>query len=146
MRYLLIILLSVAALVGSTLAQTDESDLKVSVAEQDGIWVEARQAEDWETVEALTAPDFTSVPDGGKPVSREEWLKWVKSHPIRLQRQTVKVRIYGDGTVAIVTARESGTLQKEHGETDFTANTTRVWAKEGDDWKLRHLHFSWLSP
>lgn len=122
-------------------ADTPDADLEAAILEHDLLFLASRQKGDWETVDRLVAADFVKIQDD-VPVERDDWLAWVKAHPITLDmvEDTGRVRVYADGDVAVVISRMEVVLDGE----PYQSNTTRVWVKHDDGWKLASLHVTRL--
>jgi hypothetical protein len=102
----------------------------------------AHDIADAATLDRIEDADFTISGDFGV-VSKQEQLDEVRKRTSTPEVITRKVnpqvfRFY-DG-VALVTETDRPTTK----DGTFAFQTTEVWLRRGDSWKLTHLHYSWL--
>jgi uncharacterized protein (TIGR02246 family) len=77
------------------------------------------------------------------PAYRKMWTESVKTEPVAsVKLSDVVIRVISADTaiasyqIDVLTRHPDGKMTDEH------AFETDVWVKQGDDWKLRHVHYS----
>ncbi len=93
------------------------------------------------------ADDFIGIGPRGFMLTKDEWLARHKSGDLRYESfglDDVKIRVYGDA--AVLTGRETlkATYQGHDQQGEF--RTTKVFVKQGGDWRLAGLQLSPIAP
>ena len=82
------------------------------------------------------APELTRLLGALEPVEREAaWADFVQAF-------TQPIRIYGNGTVAAVTALGSWTVEKGERTGQFSGRYTETWVKRDGQWQAVAGHYS----
>jgi len=109
---------------------------------------QARQAAlkgDTGFVEKYTAPDYVAITANGRSHSKAEEIQSRQSAAVTYQTievRELKIRIYGDTAVCNSLAAVKSTTQEKGYKTQYGKEYsgdyrfTRVWVKQGGDWKL----------
>jgi len=100
-------------------------------------------------VEKFTAPDYVAIMANGRSHSRAEEIQSRQSAAVTYQAievRELKIRIYGDTAVCNSLAAVKFTTQEKGYKTQYGKEYsgdyrfTRVWVKQGGDWKLVSFH------
>jgi ketosteroid isomerase-like protein len=111
-------------------------------------WMKAFDAGDAQTMDRIESDDFTVAGEFGER-NRQDHLDNVRRRgqaskpdaPTIRRIDNRKFRFYGD--TALIT-------QTDHysppGASPYDFESTEVWVRSGDAWKVAHLHFTRLGP
>lgn len=107
---------------------------------------QAFQRRDVKAYEAATTTDFVRVSGNGRLLGRAEWMKMVLAAPGPERRpgtfDQASVRIFGDA--AVVTYRNKPV--NPDGTPGVVSHLTRVFEKQGSQWKLAFAQSTDLQP
>jgi uncharacterized protein (TIGR02246 family) len=108
-------------------------------------WAKALESHDTTFLAGVLAPDFHGTADSAKTFGRADVLRDAADTAIRMsdvRDQDRKIRIYGQGTVAVVTALGSWTAEKGGRSDNFRGGYTEVWVKRDGRWQVVAGHYS----
>jgi uncharacterized protein (TIGR02246 family) len=108
-------------------------------------WAKAIEAHDTTFLARVLAPDFHGTSDSGKTFGRADVLRDAADTATQLrnvQDQNREVRIYGNGTVAVVTALGSWTVEKGQRPGQNSGRYTETWVKRDGAWQAVAGHYS----
>jgi hypothetical protein len=91
---------------------------------------------DSNALEKLCADDYTSIRGDGSVLTKAQLIEGYKSGSIKyetIENKDVKIRIYGN--TAITTDLSSVKNIRDGKPRIGTNRTTRIWVKQGDNWK-----------
>jgi ketosteroid isomerase-like protein len=100
---------------------------------------------DYEAALPYFSEDFVSIDDDGKVSNRDAALSWVKAGLYKGESTTyddVKIRVYGDGNTAIMTAIVHFKGLWEGKPLDLRQRFTNTWVKQGGRWQIVSQHSS----
>ncbi|HTS35953.1 MAG TPA: nuclear transport factor 2 family protein [Candidatus Solibacter sp.] len=122
---------------------TGHGDDERSIRQLNEQCLHAHDIGDADTLDRIEDADFTLSGDFGV-VSKQQHLEKVRQRTIKREVITRKIdpqvfRFY-DG-VALVTETDRPTTK----DGTFAFQSTEVWVRRGDSWKLVHLHYSPLA-
>lgn len=120
-----------------TLTSQSEQALKEEVLRAEEARCAAMNASDWGAVDQMLADDFTYTHAYAKTQTKAEWIAEISATHQTYVRDNLDVRIYGNGTVALVT----GGISRSRVEKDGTLNklvlvAQQTWVKGDDKWQL----------
>jgi ketosteroid isomerase-like protein len=100
---------------------------------------------DYEAALKFHAKDFITIDNTGKVSDREAALSWVKDGLYKGESTTwddVKIRVYGNGNVAVFTAIVHFKGLWEGKPLDLRQRATDVWVKQDGQWQMVSQHSS----
>jgi ketosteroid isomerase-like protein len=106
-------------------------------------WVEAEQRGDVDTLDAISADDFTLVGPVGFVLNKQQWLDRYRNDAFvtrSLVWDGIEVRDYGDAAVAIGCHTQQASYQGQLVDGQFRA--THIVVRRHDQWLLAGLHLS----
>jgi ketosteroid isomerase-like protein len=112
-------------------------------------WAKAVEAHDSTFLARIVAPDFHGTGDSAKTFDRASLLRDVADTTVQqrnLRDRDRQVRIYGDGTVGIVTANPSWTIERGEHPGRYSGRYTEVWVKQNGQWQVVAGHYTTLAP
>ena len=112
-------------------------------------WAKAVEAHDSTFLARIVAPDFHGTGDSAKTFDRASVLRDAVDTTAQLrnlQDQDRQIRIYGDGTVGIVTAHPSWTMERGERPGQYSGRYTETWVKRGGQWQIVAGHYTTLAP
>jgi uncharacterized protein (TIGR02246 family) len=116
-----------------------------AVSQLEDQWAEALETHDTTFLARVVAPDFRATGDSGKTFGRAEVLRDVADTATTIrdvQDQDREVKIYGNGTVAVVTALGTWTVERGERPGQLSGRYTEVWVKRDDGWKAVAGHYT----
>lgn len=131
------------ALATVTLSQTSDARQEIERLEEQGRLAALKG--DVGFIEKYAAPDYVAIMGNGRAHGRAEEIQSRQSGGLSYQTIDVhelKIRIYGDTAVCNSLASVKLTVQEKGYKTvygkEYTGDYrfTRVWVKQGGDWKL----------
>lgn len=112
-------------------------------------WAKAVEAHDSTFLARIVAPDFLGTGDSAKTFDRASVLRDAVDTTVQmrnLQDQDRQIRIYGDGTVGIVTAKPSWTIERGERPGQYSGRYTETWVKQDGQWQVVAGHYTTLAP
>jgi uncharacterized protein (TIGR02246 family) len=128
--------------------ESDEAGRR-AVSQLEDQWAKALEAHDTTFLARVLAPDFHGTADSGKTFGRAEVLRDAADTATQLRNlrdQNREVRIYGNGTVAVVTAHGSWTVEKGQHPGQAGGAYTETWVKRDGRWQAVAGHYSDVPP
>ena len=114
-----------------------EQALKEEVLQAEEERCRAMNAFDWDVVEKMLADDFTYTHAYAKTQDKAEWLADVAQKRQFCVRDNLDVRIYGNGSVALMTGGMTRTWISDDGTPGkLVLVTQQTWTKNGGKWQL----------
>jgi uncharacterized protein (TIGR02246 family) len=125
--------------------ENDEAG-RQAVSQLEDEWAMAIEAHDTTFLARVVAPDFHGTGgDSAKTFSRADLLRDAADTATQLRNlkdQDRQVRIYGNGTVAVVTALGGWTVEKGERPGQFSGRYTETWVKREGQWQAVAGHYS----
>jgi uncharacterized protein (TIGR02246 family) len=125
--------------------ENDEAG-RQAVSQLEDQWAKAIEAHDTTFLARIVAPDFHGTGgDSAKTFGRADLLRDAADTATQLRNlkdQDRQVRIYGTGTVAVVTALGSWTVEKGERPGQFSGRYTETWVKREGQWQAVAGHYS----
>ena len=124
--------------------ENDEAGRR-AVSQLEDDWAKALEARDTMFLARVIAPDFHGTADSGKTFGRTDVLRDAADTSGRMRDvrdQDRKIRIYGQGTVAVVTAQGSWNLEKGGRSEQLRGAYTETWVKRDGRWQAVAGHYS----
>lgn len=87
--------------------------------------------QDWAVLEPMMSDDLTYVHMPGRMEDKPTYLAGVKARPRKVERQDLKVRVYG--TTAVMTGIM---INRPPNAEPVTARVTQTWVKDGSGWRM----------
>ena len=112
-------------------------------------WAKAVEVHDTAFLARIVATDFHGTGDSARTFDRAALLRDVADTTVQqrdLRDQDRQVRIYGDGTVGIVTANPSWTIERGEHPGQYSGRYTEVWVKRSGGWQVVAGHYTTLAP
>jgi ketosteroid isomerase-like protein len=112
-------------------------------------WAKAVEAHDSTFLARIVAPDFHGTADSAKTFDRASLLRDAADTTVQqrnLRDRDRQVRIYGNGTVGIVTANPSWTIERGERPGEYSGRYTEVWVKQNGQWQVVAGHYTTLAP
>jgi len=112
-------------------------------------WAKASEAHDTTFLARVIAPDFRGSGDSAKTWGRAEVMHEAADSTVQyrnLRDEDRQIRIYGNGTVGVVTARSLYTLERGERPGQYSARYTETWVKRDGRWQVVAGHYSTLGP
>jgi len=136
---------------GAAPAATSENDAagQQELGRLEDQWAKALEAHDSTFLARIVAPDFHGTGDSAKTFDRASILRDAvdtSAQMRNLQDQDRQIRIYGDGTVGIVTAKSSWTMERGERPGQYSGRYTETWVKRDGQWQIVAGHYTTLSP
>jgi uncharacterized protein (TIGR02246 family) len=128
--------------------ENDEAG-RQAVAQLEDQWAKAAEAHDTTFLVGVVAPDFHGTGDSAKTFGRAEILRDAADTATQLRNlrdENRTVRIYGNGTVAVVTAQSSWTVEKGKRPGEYRGAYTETWVKRDGRWQVIAGHYSDVPP
>jgi ketosteroid isomerase-like protein len=112
-------------------------------------WAKAVQAHDTAFLARIVAPDFHGTMDSAKTFDRASLLRDAADTTFQLhdlRDQDRQIRIYGNGTVGVVSA--NSLWRQEGGERpgQYSGRYTETWVKRNGQWQVVAGHYSNVPP
>jgi uncharacterized protein (TIGR02246 family) len=128
--------------------ENDETG-RQALAQIEDDWAKALETHDTTFFTRVIAPDFHGTEDSAKTFGRTEIIRNAADTATQvrdLQDQDREIRIYGDGTVGVVTGLSRWTLQKGKRPGQYSGRYTEVWVKRDGRWQAVAGHYSDVPP
>jgi uncharacterized protein (TIGR02246 family) len=112
-------------------------------------WARAVEAHDTTFLAGVLAPDFHGTQDSARTFGRADVLRDVADTAIQLRDlrdEDRQVRIYGNGTVGVVTANSLWRVEKGPQPGQYNGRYTEVWVKQNGRWQVIAGHYSNVAP
>jgi len=112
-------------------------------------WAKAVEAHDSTFLARIVASDFHGTGDSAKTFDRASVLRDAVDTTVQMRNlrdQDRQVRIYGDGTVGVVTANPSWTIERGQRPGEYSGRYTETWVKRGGQWQIVAGHYTTLAP
>jgi ketosteroid isomerase-like protein len=116
-----------------------------ALAQIEDDWAKALQAHDTTFFTRVLAPDFHGTGDSAKTFGRADMIRDAADTSVRvrdLHDEDREIRIYGDGTVGVVTGFGHWTVQKGDSSSQQSGRYTEVYVKRGGNWQAVAGHYS----
>jgi ketosteroid isomerase-like protein len=99
-------------------------------------------ARDWPRLSELIAPDLVHIHANGSIENRQAYLDSVRSKLefIRVERESLEVRSYGDTAIATGILKQTIRLKDSGAMIDMRLATTQVWGRTNNQWLQRSFH------
>lgn len=120
-----------------------------ALAQIEDDWAKALEAHDTTFFTRVLAPDFHGTEDSAKTFDRTEIIKNAADTATQvrdLHDEDREIRIYGDGTVGVVTGLSHWTLQKGEHPSQYSGRYTEVYVKRDGRWQAVAGHYSNVPP
>jgi uncharacterized protein (TIGR02246 family) len=120
-----------------------------ALAKLEDDWAKALEAHDTAFFARVIAPDFHGTEDSAKTFGRAEIMQNAADTTTQvrdLQDQDRQIRIYGNGTVAVVTGMSRWTVQKGKRPGQYRGRYTETWVKRDGRWQAVAGHYSDVPP
>jgi uncharacterized protein (TIGR02246 family) len=124
--------------------ETDEAGRR-AVSQLEDDWAKSLESHDTTFLAGVLAPDFHGTADSAKTFGRSDVLRDAADMAIQMRNvrdQDRKIRIYGQGTVAVVTALGSWSVEKGGRSDELRGAYTEVWVKRDGRWQVVAGHYS----
>jgi ketosteroid isomerase-like protein len=136
---------------GAPSAVTSESDQagQHELGQLEDQWAKAVEAHDSTFLARIVAPHFHGTGDSAKTFDRASVLRDAVDTTVQMRNlrdQDRQVRIYGDGTVGVVTANPSWTIERGQRPGEYSGRYTETWVKRGGQWQIVAGHYTTLAP
>jgi uncharacterized protein (TIGR02246 family) len=128
--------------------ENDEAG-RQAVSQLEDEWAKALEAHDTTFFVRVVAPEFHGTADSAKTYGRAEVLRDAADTATQyrdVRDQNREVRIYGNGTVAVVTALGSWTVEKGKRPGQYRGAYTETWVKRDGRWQVVAGHYSNIQP
>ena len=112
-------------------------------------WAKAVEAHDSTFLARIVAPDFRGSGDSAKTWGRAEVMHEAADTTTQfrnLRDEDRQIRIYGNGTVGVVTARSLYTLERGERPGEYSGRYTETWVKRDSQWQVVAGHYTTLGP
>jgi len=112
-------------------------------------WAKAVEAHDSTFLARIVAPDFHGTGDSAKTFDRASLLRDAVDTTVQMRNlgdQDRQIRIYGGGTVGVVTANPSWTLEGGQRPGQYSGRYTETWVKRNGQWQVVAGHYTTLAP
>jgi uncharacterized protein (TIGR02246 family) len=127
----------------------DDEAGRQAVSQLEDEWAKAIEAHDTTFLARVIAPDFHGTGDSAKTFGRAEMLRDAADIGTQLRNlrdQNREVRIYGNETVAVVTALGTWTVEKGKRPGEYRGAYTETWVKRDGRWQAVAGHYSDVPP
>ncbi len=136
---------------GAPSAPTSESNQagQHELGQLEDQWAKAVETHDSTFLARIVAPDFHGTGDSAKTFDRASVLRDTVDTTVQMRNlrdQDRQVRIYGDGTVGVVTANPSWTIERGQRPGEYSGRYTETWVKRGGQWQIVAGHYTTLAP
>jgi uncharacterized protein (TIGR02246 family) len=131
-----------------TSGEHDETG-RQALAKLEDDWVKALEAHDTAFFARVIAPDFHGTQDSAKTFGRAEIIHDAADTTTQvrdLHDQDRQIRIYGNGTVGVVTGMSHWTVQKGERPGQYSGRYTETWVKWDGRWQAVAGHYSDVPP
>jgi uncharacterized protein (TIGR02246 family) len=111
--------------------------------------IRALETKDTAVFSRVVAPDFYGTQDSAKTFGRSDIIRRVNDTTQRYQGLTEEdrqVRIYGNGNVGVITARQRWTFQGGDRPGPWTGRYTEVFLKRDGRWQMVVGHYTDVPP
>jgi ketosteroid isomerase-like protein len=108
-------------------------------------WAKALEGHDTTFIARVIAPDFRASGDSAKTWGRAEVMREAADTTVQwsnLRDEDRQIRIYGNGTVGVVTARSLYTLERGEHPGQYISRYTETWVKRDGQWQVVAGHYS----
>lgn len=112
-------------------------------------WAKAVEAHDSTFLARIVAPDFHGTGDSAKTFDRASVLRDAVDTMVQMRNlrdQDRQVRIYGAGTVGVVTANSLWTIERGERPGEYSGRYTETWVKRDGQWQIVAGHYTTLAP
>ena len=112
-------------------------------------WAKAVEAHDSTFLARIVAPDFHGTGDSAKTFDRASILRDAVDTTVQMRNlrdEDRQVRIYGNGTVGVVTAKPSWTIERGQRPGAYNGRYTETWVKRNGQWQVVAGHYTTLAP
>ena len=116
-----------------------------ALAQIEDDWAKALEARDTTFFTRVLASDFHGTGDSAKTFGRADVIRDAADTSVRvrdLHDEDREIRIYGDGTVGVVTGFGHWTVQKGDSSSQRSGRYTEVYVKRGGSWQAVAGHYS----
>jgi ketosteroid isomerase-like protein len=107
------------------------------------------EAHDTTFFNRIVAPDFHGMEDSAKTFGRAEMIHSAADTATQvrdLSDEDRQIRIYGNGTVGVVTGRAHWTVHKGERPGQYSGGFTETWVKRDGRWQVVAGHYSNVPP
>ena len=129
-------------------SENDEAGRKALNQLEDD-WAKALEAHDTTFFTRVIAPDFRGSGDSAKTWGRAEVMQEALGTTVQyrnLRDEERQIRIYGNGTVGVITARTLYTLERGERPGQYISRYTETWVKRDGRWQVVAGHYSNIAP
>jgi uncharacterized protein (TIGR02246 family) len=128
--------------------ENDEAG-RQAVSQLEDEWAKALEAHDTTFFARVIATEFHGTADSAKTYGRAEVMRDAADAATQyrdVRDRDREVRIYGNGTVAVVTALGSWTVEKGKRPGQYRGAYTETWVKRDGRWQVVAGHYSDIPP
>lgn len=133
----------------SAVASENDEAGKQALGQLEDQWAKALEAHDSTFLARIVAPDFHGTGDSAKTFDRASLLRDAVDTTVQmrdLRDQDRLIRIYGDGTVGVVTANSSWSVERGERPGQYSGRYTETWVKRDGQWQIVAGHYTTLAP
>jgi ketosteroid isomerase-like protein len=154
-RHLLFLLMPLLACAKSTtngssgaapVSSENDAASRQALNQHEDDWAKALEAHDTTFFVRVIAPDFHGTADSATTFGRAEMIKDAGDTATvmrDLQDRDRQIRIYGNGTVGVVTGNSTWTVEKGQRPGPYSGRYTEVWVKQPSGmWQVVAGHYS----
>jgi ketosteroid isomerase-like protein len=131
---------------GAAPASGNDTAGRQALSQLEDDWAKALEAHDTTFFVRVVAPDFHGTADSATTFGRAEMIKDAgdTSTVMRdLQDRDRQIRMYGNGTVGVVTGNSTWTVEKGQRPGPYSGRYTEVWVKQpSGSWQAVAGHYS----
>jgi ketosteroid isomerase-like protein len=136
---------------GAAPVATSENDEagRQALGKAEDDWAKAVEAHDTTVLARLLAQDFHGTEDSAKTFGRDGVLQNAADTAVQLRDlrdEDRQIRIYGNGTVGVVTAQATWRLEKGERPGQYRGRYTETWVKQDGRWQVVAGHYSNVAP
>jgi len=116
-----------------------------ALAQLEDDWAKALETHDTSFFARVVAPDFHGTQDSAKTFGRAENMHNAADTATQIRDvrdEDRQIRIYGNGTVGVVTGLSHWTVQKGERPGQYSGRYTETWVKREGRWQVVAGHYS----
>jgi ketosteroid isomerase-like protein len=133
----------------SAVASENDEAAQRELGQFEDQWAKAVEAHDSTFLARVVALDFHGTTDSAKTFDRASVLRDAADTAVQIRElrdQDRQIRIYGNGSVGVVTA--NSLWRQEGGERpgQYSGRYTETWVKRNGEWQVVAGHYSNIAP
>jgi len=112
-------------------------------------WAKALETHDTAFFSRIAAPDFHGTEDSAKTFDRARMIRDASDTTAKvrdLRDEDRQIRIYGNGSVGVVTGLSRWTLEAPGSSGQYSGRYTETWVKRDGQWQIVAGHYTTLAP